>query len=112
MEMYDRHQKERAAFMAAFSAHLGSIPPPAPPPAPPIVPIDHIIGFTEAAVTQSVRAQVRPLVEELRNDASNMFYASRVEVKESLSGKMNDVLRMMESVSERVDRSKTKRHRA
>jgi hypothetical protein len=52
------------------------------------------------------------LVEELRNDASNMFYASRVEVKESLSGKMNDVLRMMESVSERVDRSKTKRHRA
>ena len=110
MEMCDRHRKERAAFMAAFSAHLGSVPPPAPPPSPPIVPIDHITRFTEAAVIQSVRGQIQPLIEGLKNDASKMFYASRVEVMESLSGKLNDVVRMMESVSERVDRSKTKNH--
>jgi hypothetical protein len=98
--------------MAAFSAHLGSVPPPAPPPSPPIVPIEHIMRFTGAAVTQSIRTQVQPLIEELKNDASKMFYASRVEVKESLSGKTNDVLRMIESVSERVDRSKTRRYTA
>jgi hypothetical protein len=108
IELQEDHKKERAAIVALLTTHLAS--PPTPPSSPQIVPIDQILKSTKASVLQNVRSQVKPLIDELSENAEEMLRASRAEVAASLSGKINDIVRMMDSVSARVDTAKLAGH--
>jgi hypothetical protein len=102
-EWQERNDKEIAAMMAALSAHLAR--PLSPPPSPLIVPVDHILKSVAPAIRRDVLKMVQPGIDELSVNVEEMLRASCQEVTSSLSGKIDDVSRMVNSVSVRVEAS-------
>ena len=100
--MVEKQRKERAALTTAFAAHIAR--PVSPPPSPQIVPTEYVLSSVEASVLESARAQLQPLVDEMRKNVEEMLLTQHAEVHNSLSGKMSVILRMLDSVSARVNR--------
>lgn len=75
-----------------------------PQPAMPGLTHDQIIHLMDEPLLDIVRAHIRPLLEQLRNKVQEMLSTQNSEMYKVLWGKLSLTLRMVETISKRLER--------
>ncbi|KAH0583863.1 hypothetical protein H2248_009459 [Termitomyces sp. 'cryptogamus'] len=75
-----------------------------PQPAIPGLTQDQIIHLMDEPLIDIVRAHIRPLLEQLRNKVQDMLNMQNSEMYSALWGKLSLTLRMVETISKRLER--------
>jgi hypothetical protein len=100
----EREKDRRAleALQAALAAHVAH--PPSPPRSLRMPTQDYVLNLIEEPLLEVVYAGVKPLIDSLRNDVEDMLVKQNTEMYETLWGKLSLTLRMVETISGRIEK--------
>ncbi|KAG5727973.1 hypothetical protein E4T56_gene19408 [Termitomyces sp. T112] len=109
-EMRDKFQKfeeqrqKDLKTIAALEEAVKMYTDHSPQPAIPGLTQDQIIHLMDEPLIDIVRAHIRPLLEQLRNKVQDMLNMQNSEMYSALWGKLSLTLRMVETISKRLER--------
>ncbi|KAG6909704.1 hypothetical protein DXG01_015906 [Tephrocybe rancida] len=96
-------EKDRKTIAALEQAVQTYIDTPAGPPAPGPT-HDQLVELLEEPLVDLVRATIRPVMEQLRQQVQEMLTVQNAAMYKALWGKLSMTLRMVESISKRLER--------
>ncbi|KAG6900887.1 hypothetical protein C0993_010006 [Termitomyces sp. T159_Od127] len=99
-EERQKDQKTIAALEEAVKTYTEDPPQPAVPG----LTHDQIIHLMDEPLLDIVRAHIQPLLEQLRNKVQEMLNTQNSEMYKALWGKLSLTLRMVETISKRLER--------
>ncbi|KAG6820356.1 hypothetical protein H0H93_001548 [Arthromyces matolae] len=102
-ESRERDQKTIAALEAAVQMYTEN-PVATTAPAVPSLSLDQIVDLMEDPLVDIVRETARPLLEDLREQVQTMLNTQNEEMYKTLWGKLSLVLKMVETISKRMER--------
>lgn len=78
--------------------------PPSPPRSPRIPTQDYVLNLIEEPLLEVVHTSVKPLIDDLRTDVEDMLRNQNTEMYETLWGKLSLTLRMVSTISGRIEK--------
>ncbi|KAG6897583.1 hypothetical protein C0992_000171 [Termitomyces sp. T32_za158] len=102
-QLEEERQKDRKTI-AALEEAVKTYTEETPQPAVPGLTHDQIIHLMDEPLLDIVRAHIQPLLEQLRNKVQEMLNTQNSEMYRALWGKLSLTLRMVETISKRLER--------
>lgn len=100
-DQLERDKKQMDALSAALNAYIAQ--PRLPSPSPAVPSQAEILEALEEPITASVRAQVQPLLNGLRERIETTMKAQNEEMYGTLWAKMQLTLRMVNAIAKKVE---------
>ncbi|EKM55369.1 uncharacterized protein PHACADRAFT_255948 [Phanerochaete carnosa HHB-10118-sp] len=106
-ESLQTFKAEMGALNAALQAYISRpTSPPSAPPAPPVVPdMQYIADTIRPMVLESIRNDVRPLLEDLTIEVQQMITRQNTQVAQSLMNKLQLTLKTVEVIYNWMNRT-------
>jgi len=100
-ETRERDRKTIHALDTAYEAYVNNPPTIAPT----SLTHDQLVQFLEEPLLDMVHANVQPVIEQLREHVQAMLSKQNTEVYKTLWDKLSLTLRMVETISQRIERA-------
>jgi len=101
----EKDRRTIEALQAALAAHVAH--PPSPPRSPRIPAQNYVLDLIEEPLLDVVHTNVKPLIDDLRAEVEGMLRNQNTEIYETLWGKLSLTLRMVETISGRIEKGDT-----
>lgn len=101
VEQREKDHRAIEALQAALAAHIAH---PSPPRSPCIPTEDYVLNIIEEPLLDVVHSTVKPLIDNLRTEVEDMLRNQNTEIYQTLWGKLSLTLRMVETISGRIEK--------